>query len=66
MVLSTLANKRKTSHRLLSLGAIFYHLVKGIVSFCIPERFKWTDISGQTVLITGGGSGLGQLMAIKF
>src|SRR5699024_2700062 len=44
----------------------FYGLLYGLVDFFIPESWKHRDISGQVVLITGGGSGIGQLMALKF
>ncbi len=57
---------RRTSPRLHSIAAFFYHLLLGLVDFFIPERLKWADISGQRVLITGGGSGIGQLMALRF
>ena len=32
----------------------------------IPDSWRYKDVNGQIVLITGGGSGIGQLMAIKF
>ncbi len=59
-------NARKTAPRLLTLLSFLYHLLVGPVAFFLPERWRWVDISGQTVLITGGSRGLGQLMALRF
>ncbi|KAH9395084.1 hypothetical protein TYRP_005154 [Tyrophagus putrescentiae] len=59
-------NARKTAPRLFTLLSFLYHLLVGPVAFFLPERWRWVDISGQTVLITGGSRGLGQLMALRF
>jgi len=32
----------------------------------IPRRFRYKDVTGQVILITGAGSGIGKLMAQKF
>lgn len=43
-----------------------YYMLKAIVLFFIPKCLRFKDVSNETVLITGGASGLGRLMAIRF
>lgn len=57
---------RKTSSRFLSGFLTVYYLLEGLLTFFIPESWKQKDVKGQIVLITGGGSGIGQLTAINF
>ncbi|XP_058384721.1 short-chain dehydrogenase/reductase family 16C member 6-like [Diceros bicornis minor] len=46
------------------LGRFLYYLLESVVYKIIPKGKK--NIVGEIVLITGAGSGLGRLMAIKF
>ncbi|NXT15523.1 RDHE2 dehydrogenase, partial [Prunella fulvescens] len=41
-----------------------YYLLESLVFFVIPGRKK--NVSGEIVLITGAGSGIGRLLAVKF
>lgn len=48
-----------------TLLSLWYILV-AVILFFIPKCLRAKDVSNETVLITGGASGLGRLMALKF
>lgn len=45
--------------------SVFY-IIKAIILFFIPKCLRFKDVSNDIVLITGGASGIGRLLAIKF
>lgn len=40
-------------------------IVESIVRFLIPAKYKMKSIVGEIALVTGGGSGLGRLLALR-
>lgn len=42
------------------------YMIKAVLLFFVPKCLRAKDVSKDIVLITGGASGLGRLMAIKF
>lgn len=45
---------------------LLFSWIEGMITVFIPTRFLAKDISGQVVVITGGGSGIGRILAVKF
>merc|ERR1719348_1953833 len=43
-----------------------YYILERTVRLIVPAKFLVKDVKGQIVLITGGGSGIGRLLCLRF
>lgn len=48
-----------------ALCYLVYGVTVSFILIFIPRRFRYKDVSGQVVLVTGAGSGIGRMMAKK-
>lgn len=50
----------------IDLFLILWYTLKSWVLFFIPRAWRLKSVAGEIVLITGGGSGLGRMLSLKF
>lgn len=50
----------------ITLFLIIYYWIKATILAFIPASWRAKDVSGETVLVTGAGSGIGRLISLRF
>ncbi|KAJ8322052.1 hypothetical protein KUTeg_000523 [Tegillarca granosa] len=51
---------------LIAIFYLIYYWIEAIILAFVPASIRGKDVAGETVLITGAGSGIGRLMAVRF
>ncbi|GFS70415.1 hypothetical protein NPIL_688751 [Nephila pilipes] len=62
----SLSNMSEVAKTIASFLAVIYYWIESMILFFVPVKLKGKDISGEIVVVTGSGSGIGRQMALKF